>query len=214
MSKPMIAVGTTLILLAVAVIVILVVAYGGVVNVAADQPHLPGVEWFLETTQENSLEKLAKRADSVPPFTPEMRKSGLHHYHEMCVTCHGAPGLESSEIGKGLNPSPPDLSKEIHPPQADFWVVKHGIRMTGMPAFGLTHSDEEIWGIVAFLEELPKLNSEEYARRVRQAGMQIESGHGHEGSASEEHGAKPQGQSKAESSTTGHAHEDGAPHSH
>jgi hypothetical protein len=78
----------------------------------------------------------------------------------------GAPGKDPTAIGKGLNPEPPYLpyvaarwsSAEL------FWIAKNGIRMTGMPAFGSTHKDEEIWKVVAFVQRLPKVSEEEYAK--------------------------------------------------
>jgi mono/diheme cytochrome c family protein len=83
----------------------------------------------------------------------------------MCVGCHGAPGKDPSEIGKGLRPRPPDLAKAAL--QLDkgelFWIVKNGIKMAGMPAFGATHRDRTIWNIVGFVQEqLPNLTAEQY----------------------------------------------------
>ena len=67
-------------------------------------------------------------------------------------------------MSKGLNPPAPDLSESAQDmtPQALFWVTKNGIKMTGMPAWGLTHSDEKIWSIVAFIEKLPGMTGTEY----------------------------------------------------
>lgn len=176
-------------------------AYSGIVSVAATHPHLPAVEWFLETAQENSIDRHAGTVEVVPPLDdPDKIARGLEHYHEMCVICHGAPGLERGEIGKGLSPTPPELTQEIHPPRGDFWVIKHGIRMTGMPAFGETHTDDEIWGIVAFLEELPHVSPAEYRKRVEAAGMTMP-------------GARHDSSAPAESSS-GHSHESGAGHEH
>jgi mono/diheme cytochrome c family protein len=81
----------------------------------------------------------------------------------MCVGCHGAPGKDPSEIGNGLRPRPPDLAKAAL--QLDkgelFWIVKNGIKMAGMPAFGATHRDRTIWNIVGFVQEqLPNLTAE------------------------------------------------------
>jgi mono/diheme cytochrome c family protein len=82
----------------------------------------------------------------------------------MCVSCHGAPGVDASPVGEGLNPPAPDLTLARIQERSDgelFWLVQNGIRMTGMPAFGPTHRDEEIWEIVAFLRHLPELTPEE-----------------------------------------------------
>jgi mono/diheme cytochrome c family protein len=108
-----------------------------------------------------------RRASSTKnPFAgkTDAMRGGLEHYKEMCVTCHGAPGVDPSEIGEGLNPPAPDLTLQKVQERTDgqlFWLVQNGIRMTGMPAFGPTHKDEEIWKIVAFLRHLPELTAEE-----------------------------------------------------
>ncbi len=76
------------------------------------------------------------------------------------MTCHGAPGVDASAIGEGLNPPAPDLTLPKVQGRTDgelFWLVQNGLRMTGMPAFGPTHPEEEIWKIVAFLRHLPEL---------------------------------------------------------
>ena len=106
---------------------------------------------------------------------PKRIQTGLVHYHEMCTTCHGAPGVNISEIGQGLNPDPPELSDVGRDaPEETFWVVKNGIKMTGMPSFGVTHTDDEIWDIVAFLRKMGKLTPQEYQAMVQQAGLKAE----------------------------------------
>jgi len=88
--------------------------------------------------------------------------TGLDHYRENCVMCHGAPDVEAADLSKGIHPSAPSLGKENDTSDGEFfWVVKHGIRMTAMPAFGPTHTDEEIWKLVAFIRHLPDLTTQE-----------------------------------------------------
>src|SRR4029077_16739407 len=100
-------------------------------------------------------------------------RRGLVHYHETCVVCHGAPGVAVSEIAEGMNPEPPELAGEgSGRPGEDFWIVKNGIKMTGMPSFGVTHDDEKIWDLVAFLQQLPKMSPEQYQAMARAAGIQ------------------------------------------
>jgi mono/diheme cytochrome c family protein len=83
----------------------------------------------------------------------------------MCVYCHGAPGKEASDIGQGLHPSPPNLAEIAQRWKNSelFWIVKNGINMTGMPAFGPTHADDTIWNIVGFVRQLPHLTAEDYS---------------------------------------------------
>ena len=173
-------------LLAVALLAastVLVVAYGGFVDVSATGAHSAPVEWFLHTTRESAVHSAIEDLEVPPLDDPVKLRTGLGHYHSMCVVCHGAPGVPASEIAQGLNPMPPDLYDHGHPgdegARENFWVTKNGIRMTGMPAFGPTHSDAELWAITAFLQRLPDLSAEEYAAMVRNAGLEPAAGHDH-----------------------------------
>jgi mono/diheme cytochrome c family protein len=86
----------------------------------------------------------------------------------MCSGCHLAPGMEKTEISRGLYPMAPELRRAVHlTPAEEFWVVKHGVKMSGMPAWGVTHNDEILWDIVAFLQKLPELTPDQYQALVR-----------------------------------------------
>jgi len=153
----------------------------GTFDVAATRRRPAVVERLLESARDRAVEA---RSDSieVPPLDdPALVRLGVAHYHEMCVTCHGAPGIEPSEIGRGLAPAPPGLSS-LQPFDAAeiYWVVKNGIWSTGMPAFGPTHGDHELWAIAAFVERLPRLSPAEYAALVRDAGLGPDSEEGEE----------------------------------
>ena len=82
------------------------------------------------------------------------------------------PSIERSEIGKGLNPQAPDLADAVPAwsPRQLFWIVKNGLKMTGMPSFGKTHDDNQVWNIVAFIEQLPGMSYEQYQEMKQQAG--------------------------------------------
>jgi mono/diheme cytochrome c family protein len=69
-----------------------------------------------------------------------------------------------SAVGKGLRPRAPDLAQAARNWDSGslFWIVKNGIKMTGMPAFGPTHDDQTIWNIVAFVSRLPDITPEQY----------------------------------------------------
>lgn len=105
----------------------------------------------------------------------EWVKVGAQHYDALCVFCHGAPGREASEFSEGLNPPAPELHKvEVQKQYSDaelYWIIKNGIRMTGMPAFGPTHEEKELWAIVAFTRRLPEMQAEDY-RVVTERGEQ------------------------------------------
>jgi mono/diheme cytochrome c family protein len=116
---------------------------------------------------QRSVRVHAAKAGVVAPADLASRApKGAGDFAEMCVTCHGAPGREPSEIGLGLNPRPPGLGDVASLWSAEelFWIVKNGVRMTGMPAFGPTHDDDRIWSIVAFVRTLPGIDPETYAQ--------------------------------------------------
>ncbi|SFU49095.1 c-type cytochrome [Halomonas korlensis] len=148
----------------IALVVVIWVAYSGAYNVSATQGHLPFVRWTLETTMKNSI---SDRAESVqaPSLSESMVTAGATPYKSMCAHCHGGPGEEQSEWASGMLPEPPHLPDVISEwkPSEVFWLAKHGMRMSGMPAFGPTHSDDEIWNITAFVMQLPGMTEETYA---------------------------------------------------
>lgn len=141
----------------------------GAYDVAATEEHWAITEWALGTLQHRSV--AARAGDlSVPlPEDDAALDHGFEHFHAMCVECHGAPGFDRGDSGQGLNPTPPRLEEEAHEwTDAElFWITKHGIRLAGMPAFGPTHTDEEIAQLVAFIRALETMTEEEYAERVR-----------------------------------------------
>ena len=129
----------------------------------------------------------AKRR-SVPAHAPERRiptlgdpeaiEAGLAHYATNCLPCHDVPGVEGMEFHEGMLPEPPHIDDRQVQRWSEaelFWIVKNGIRMTGRPAFGGNHSDEEIAQIVAFVRHAPELTEAE-ARRLAEA---LPEGHHH-----------------------------------
>jgi mono/diheme cytochrome c family protein len=168
--------------LLIAVLVVLLGAgallYAGLYDVAATTPHWPVARTILEMARLRSI-KAHAAAIAVPSRLDDPAKVliGVAHYAAHCAVCHGAPGVPRGDIGRGLYP-PPDLPKTtlLYSPAELFWILKHGIKMTGMPAWS-DHSDEELWATVAFLEKLPGMSEQDYARLVM-ASM-AHGGHGH-----------------------------------
>jgi mono/diheme cytochrome c family protein len=107
---------------------------------------------------------------------------GREHYVENCLPCHGAPGVKRAEFAQGMNPTPPDIDGALqnYTDAQLFWVIKNGIRATGMPAFGVNHKDDEIAAIAAFVRRTPKLSPEE---RKELAAAAPHDDHHHEGEA-------------------------------
>lgn len=147
----------------VLILVVLAMIYTGVYNVSATSGHTALGRGALDTMMRKSVEM---RADAeVAQFTPDMIRAGAREYKAMCQHCHGGPGTSRASWAKGIVPQPPELEHaatrwepgEVH------WIVKNGIKMTAMPAFGPTHDDQAIWNITAFVEQLPTMTAQEYA---------------------------------------------------
>jgi len=157
-------------------VVFLIIIYSGWYNVSAMNKESGIMKWVLNNTKQNSIESRIKDI-SIPDLNdPEMIGEGFEHYNEMCVSCHGAPGSEQTELSEGLNPPAPYLVKfaDKVDPRELFWVIKNGIKMTGMPAWGKTHSDDKIWAIVAFMKKLPGISAEEYEKMENPSKKDIE----------------------------------------
>jgi mono/diheme cytochrome c family protein len=145
--------------------------YAGIYNIGADAPHTGPVYWMIENLRDRSIAVRA-RGISAPPDLDDQKRiaTGAGLYAEMCSGCHLAPGMEKTEISQGLYPRAPELSREMHlTPSEEFWAIKHGVKLTGMPAWGLTHDDTLLWDIVAFLRKLPSLTPAQYQAIVKSA---------------------------------------------
>ena len=138
--------------------------YSGAYNVAASVPDPKFMDWILATTMQRSVAKHAQGTNAPAQLTEEQAREGARIYNETCIYCHGAPGKDPVDIGKGLNPEPPFLPDTIARWNAAevFWIIKNGVKMTGMAAFGASHKDDEIWKLVAFVQRLPKMTPQQY----------------------------------------------------
>jgi mono/diheme cytochrome c family protein len=167
-----------------------VTIYAGVYDVAATEPHWPATSWILETARIRSIKAHAAGIAAPPSFNdPAKIPIGVGHFAAHCAVCHGAPGVPRGDIARGLSPPPSDLAVAAKSYSAGelFWILKHGIKMTGMPAWS-DHSDEQLWATVAFVQKLPGLTQDEYARMIV-ASMARGGQHHHEGDTEQ-----PQGQ--------------------
>jgi mono/diheme cytochrome c family protein len=110
------------------------------------------------------------REDAVPNLKePQAVADGLRLYHANCEQCHGGPGVSPQPAALGLTPVPANLVETAQKWSAArlHWVVKNGIKMTGMPAWNYRMTDEEIWHVVAFItERLSYLTPQEYGALV------------------------------------------------
>jgi ketosteroid isomerase-like protein/mono/diheme cytochrome c family protein len=206
--KTLVTVAATLLAL---VVLAIGYAWSGAYDVGADAPHSRPVHAMLEALRERSI---ATRSDdlALPDLTNErLISSGAGNYDAMCVGCHLAPGVNETELSKGLYPRPPNLSQVVmDDPAKAFWAIKHGIKASGMPAWGKSMADEYIWGMVAFVRRLPDLDADGYAAAVTASG-----GHSHGGGETDEAEHEHHGEARATRDEAGvHTHADGKQHVH
>jgi len=175
--------GSLLLLIAAGVAI-----YAGLYNVGADVPHTQPIYWLLDTVRERSVAARAQNI-AVPKDLDDAKRIsiGAGEYSEMCSGCHLAPGMKRTEISRGLYPRAPELRRNTDlTPAEQFWIVKHGLKMTGMAAWGVTHDDDLLWDVVAFVRKLPELTPEQYQTMVKDAPKheeimrQMETGGDHE----------------------------------
>jgi len=159
--------------------------WSGTYNVAANDPHWEITFKVLEQVRDRSIAAHSKGIVTPPLNDPKLVHEAFEHFHGMCRACHGAPGAPRNEFAMGLYPSPPDLaSEDVQKELKDeelFWIIENGLKMTGMPSFGYTHENRELWGIVAFLRQLAHLSPEQYQSMV-EGSERHEGEHHHHGS--------------------------------
>jgi mono/diheme cytochrome c family protein len=202
----------TLVTLILAVMVIVaaigIYATSGAYNVAATDPHTRPVAWLLNTIRERSVDRQAASV-AVPDLDdPNLVQVGLNDFEAMCTQCHTRPDGTPSAVAEGLNPSPPDLAESVtHMTAAElFWVTKNGLKMTGMPAWGASHEEAQLWPVVAFLQVLPNLDATGYAEMLEEARGQ--GGHHDDAAASSlDEKSGPDAQ-PGEDASEDHDHED------
>lgn len=153
---------------ALLILVAAVVVYEGVYDVAATNAHWPITQRLLDFGRRHSV---AVHARGITPPAhlgrPDRLALGVSHFAAHCAMCHGAPGVPKDDIAEGMYPAPPNLAvtSQQYTEAQLFWILRHGIKMTGMPSWP-DHSDDDLWAIVAFLKKLPGMSESDYAKLV------------------------------------------------
>jgi thiosulfate dehydrogenase len=130
--------------------------------------------WMASTSLDATLRRYAPKEQNPVELNEQNLLEGVHLFAKNCAVCHGtAKGKASaSPIAKGLYQKPPQLAAdgvEDDPEGESFWKIKHGIRLTGMPSFGYTLKDRQIWTLALFLKHMDKLPP-----TVQQAWQQVQ----------------------------------------
>lgn len=151
-----------------------ILLFGGYIPTAANQPDSALLSWAAHTAYEQNI---ARKAESIemPEPLPEWKPSTLLAVRAMCTGCHTPLGQSPSVIAQGLNPKPPplaELAQELTPAER-FVVLRDGVRMTGMPAFGPSHDDADLWEIVSLLGEIAQWSGEDYVNQLASVQAQL-----------------------------------------
>lgn len=147
------------------------VVWGGLYQVASTRQHWQVTHTLLETAMRQSVRLRARDIEEPPLADERMQLRGAACFRDKCVQCHGAPGVAQGDIGKSMQPLPGPLvdARRYWRPRELYWVTRHGIKMSGMPAWEFRLTDEELWEVVAFMQRLPDLNAAQYAGWMQRA---------------------------------------------
>jgi cytochrome c1 len=146
--------------------------FSGIYDVSAVRQHTAPVFWILEATMRSGVRRQASGIEPPPLADPELVRRGFLLHRESCLQCHGAPGVSPHDVGKALLPAPNNLVQTALEWKAAeiYWVTKNGLKMTGMPAWGMRYAESDLWAIVAFVKQLPALTARTYAEMDERAG--------------------------------------------
>ena len=166
MKATALVLSTACLLLVAALLVAGVVVYSGAYNVGATSQHLQPVHSLLETTMRQSVRWRARHITAPPLDDAQRVQRGAAQFHGKCVQCHGAPGVAQADIGKSMQPVPGPLVDAMQRwrPREIYWITRHGIKMSGMPAWEFRLDESQLWDVVAFVQALPDLTPQAYAQ--------------------------------------------------
>lgn len=139
-------------------------AWSGLYSVAASRGHWPLTTTFLDFGLRNSIETHSIGISPPQLDSIELVRLGAGHFAAGCAVCHGAPGSPRNAVFDHMLPPPPSLSDAAKHWKAGelFWIVKNGLKFTGMPAWPAQDRGDEVWAVVAFLLRLPELSPDVY----------------------------------------------------
>jgi cytochrome c553 len=144
----------------------LLFAWSGVFNLAASSGHWKVTDWFLHWTMRNSVRTHAALTAPANPKADQDLVSAAGLFAASCASCHGAPGVRPSPVMQAATPPAPDLAinaREWTDKQL-FWILKHGVKYTGMPGWAAKDRDDEVRRMVAFVRALPTMTPTTYKR--------------------------------------------------
>ena len=146
----------------------------GSYDVSATNKHWDITTKFLDFARDRSVHAASENISPPNLTNLEMISNGAKNYDSMCVQCHLAPGAPQTELHQALYPKPPvfhtKYDEHKHSPAETFWVIKNGFKMTGMPAWGEFHTDQQLWEMTAFIQEMDGMTATRYFELVGEGG--------------------------------------------
>jgi mono/diheme cytochrome c family protein len=125
-----------------------------------------GIEsWIARRARDAAIPVDAKARANPLPKTEENLAEARAHWADHCASCHGNDGSGDILMGKRMYPPAPDMRQPATQNLSDgelFFIIRNGIRLTGMPAWGGSdHNAEDSWKLVHFIRHLPNSRLEE-----------------------------------------------------
>lgn len=148
-------------------VLVLVVVASGIVPVKASSGHWKVTDLFLHFAMQRSVATHSLAVAEPPRLDdPALIMLGASHYELGCRPCHGLPETEMPRIPQRMTPAPPLLPPTLShwKPRELFYIVMHGVKFTGMPAWPAPERDDEVWAVVSFLLAFPGMSMDEYRR--------------------------------------------------
>lgn len=138
--------------------------YYGFYDVAATEPHTSIGYYAMHFAMKRSVRARAHdiHLDGLEDRTRIAQGLALFRTH--CQQCHGGPGVPPDPFARGLRPLPTNLAQDGRewPANELFWVIKHGVRLTAMPAWEFRLTDGQIVDLTAFLKNMASMTPAQY----------------------------------------------------
>lgn len=149
-------------------------AWSGAMQISASSGHWRITDWFLHWTMRNSVRTYSVFQSPSDPLDNTGLVSAAGHFRQSCQICHGAPGVRPSPVMQAATPPAPDLAKTAveWTDRELFWIVRHGVKFTGMPAWAVDDRPDEVRRMAAFVRRLPRMTPAQYRAMVEESDRQ------------------------------------------
>ncbi|GGE71607.1 c-type cytochrome [Sphingomonas prati] len=168
----------TLLAIVAAALLGLGIGWSGAINVGASTGHWAVTDWFLHWVMRKSVRTHAALTVDAPATDTTGLASAAGHFAGQCSVCHGAPGERPSPVMQAATPPAPDLAVNARDwtDEQLFWILKHGVKFSGMPAWPVQDRDDEVRRMAAFVRRLPAMTPETYRALAYGPGGRINTG--------------------------------------